>query len=88
VQFIDLSRILADRYQTLGAEAVNGFFSLDDVHTNESGARLAAGAVVGALQGLEGQPFASLLSAKGRAAPVEREASKTSVCERIDVVVK
>jgi lysophospholipase L1-like esterase len=88
VQFIDLSRILADRYQTLGTEAVNGFFSLDDVHTNDSGAQLTAAVVVGALQGLDGKPFASVLSEKGRAVPVEREVSKTSVCERIDVPAK
>lgn len=88
VQFIDLSRILADRYQTLGTEAVNGFFSLDDVHTNESGAQLTAAAVVGALQRLEGKPFASLLSEKGRAVPAEREGSMSSVCERIDAPAK
>jgi lysophospholipase L1-like esterase len=84
VQFIDLSRILADRYQALGTDAVNGFFSLDEVHTNDSGAQFTAAAVVSALQGLDGKPFASVLSAKGRAVAVEREASKTSVCERID----
>jgi lysophospholipase L1-like esterase len=84
VQFIDLSRILADRYQTLGTEAVNGFFSLDDVHTNDSGAQFTAAAVVGALQGLDGNPLASVLSAKGREVRMEREVSKSSVCERID----
>jgi len=84
VQFIDLSRILADRYQTLGTEAVNGFFTLDDVHTNDSGAQFTAAAVVGALQGLDGNPFASLLSAKGRQVRMERDVSKTSVCEHID----
>lgn len=84
VQFIDLSRILADRYQTLGTEAVKRFFSLDEVHTNDSGAQFTAAAVLGALRGLEGEPFASVLSAKGRAVPVEREAGKTPVCEPID----
>lgn len=84
VQFIDLSRILADRYQTLGKEAVQGFFSLDEVHTNESGAQLNAAAVVGALQALDGAPLASVLSAKGRAVPLEHDVSKASVCERID----
>jgi lysophospholipase L1-like esterase len=88
VQFIDLSRILADRYQALGVEAVNGFFSLDDVHTNDSGAQFTAAAVVSALQGLDGKPFASVLSEKGRSVPVEREATKTSVCERIDAPAK
>jgi lysophospholipase L1-like esterase len=84
VQFIDLSRILADRYQALGMEAVNGFFTLDEVHTNDSGAQLTAATVVGALQRLQGQPFASVLSANGRAVRVEHEVSTTSVCEAID----
>lgn len=88
VQFIDLSRILADQYQTLGTEAANTFFSLDDIHTNDSGAQFTAAAVVGALQGLEGKPFGSVLSDKGRAVPVERELTKTSVCERIDAPAK
>jgi len=88
VQFIDLSRILADRYQTLNAEGVNGFFSLDDVHTNNSGAQFTAAAVVGALRGLEGKQFEPVLSAKGRAVSIEGEASKTSVCESIGAPVK
>lgn len=84
VQFIDLSRILADRYQALGTEKVKSFFSLDEVHTNESGAELNAAAVVGALQALDANPFASVLSPKGSAVPLEPDASETSVCERID----
>lgn len=75
VQFIDLSRILADRYQTLGPAAVNGFFPLDDVHTNDSGARLTAETVVGALQRLDGKSFASMLSEKGRTVAVEPQPS-------------
>jgi lysophospholipase L1-like esterase len=88
VQFVDLSRILADRYQTSGSEVVNGFFSLDDVHTNDSGAQFTASAVVGALRGLQGQPFETVLSAKGRAVPIEREASSALVCESINALVK
>ena len=84
VQFIDLSRILADRYQALGTEAVKGFFSLDEVHTNESGAQVNAAAVVGALRALDRNPFESVLSTKGRAVPLEHDESKASVCERID----
>lgn len=88
VQFIDLSHILAERYQTLGTEAVNGFFSLDDVHTNDLGAQLTARVVVGALRRLKGEPFASVLSEKGRAVPVEREARMTSACESLDAPAK
>lgn len=40
--FIDLNEVVATEYETMGAEAVNAFFTLDHTHTNVNGARFNA----------------------------------------------
>jgi len=79
VAFADLSRISADRYQREGVEAVRAQFN-DSVHTNVAGAEKNAADVVSALRTLRGLPFRKMLSARGRAVPADRGATKDSAC--------
>lgn len=83
VQFIDLSQIVADKYQRLGMTAVDSFFKNDQVHTNASGADFNAANVVSGLRSLNGAPFNKLLSAKGRAVSADKGPASDSVCEKI-----
>ncbi len=71
VTFVDLTRIVADRYQEIGEEGVRAFFGPDHTHTSPAGADFNAATVVAGLKGLRGGPWESLLSAKGRAVPAD-----------------
>jgi lysophospholipase L1-like esterase len=81
VPLVDLSRILADRYQALGAATVKGFFTIDYLHTNLSGAYFNAAAVVSGLRALPGDPFGAALNANGRAVAPDIGPRPGSVCE-------
>ena len=72
VEFIDLSRIVADKYQPMGAEKTKTLFSPDHTHMNPAGADFQASCVVSGLKGLHKGPFAALLSAKGAAVEADR----------------
>ncbi len=72
VAFVDLTRIVADRYQVLGEAKVAEFFPQDHTHTNPAGAELNAAAVVAGLKGLRGGPWGNLVSAKGAAVDADR----------------
>ncbi len=72
VAFVDLTRIVADRYQALGEAKVAEFFPQDHTHTNPAGAEGNAAAVVAGLKGLRGGPWEKLLSAKGAAVETDR----------------
>ena len=72
VAFVDLSRILADSYQTMGEAKVRELFGTDHTHTNVAGADFNAAAVVAGLKGLRRSPFTPLLSAKGAAVEEDR----------------
>ncbi len=80
VQFIDLTRILADRYQKLGGDEVKAFFSIDHLHTNPKGADFNATAVVAGLRAVKQPPVARALSSQGRAVAVDRGPARHSVC--------
>jgi len=67
VAFVDVSRIVADQYQTLGPTNVEKLFSPDKTHMNVAGAEAQAAAVVAGLKGLRPSPVAKFLSAKGAA---------------------
>lgn len=68
VPFVDVSRLVADRYQEMGQDEVAHCFTRDHTHTNDDGARLTAAAVVAGLKGLrQGPKFTELLSAAGAA---------------------
>src|SRR5207244_6452813 len=46
--FIDLTEIIARRYEQMGPEAVNALFPADHTHTNQAGADInAAGVIAG-----------------------------------------
>jgi len=52
--FIDLNKIVADEYDTMGPEKVKSFFPGDHTHTNLEGARLNAASVVKGIKQLKG----------------------------------
>ncbi|HWA08795.1 MAG TPA: rhamnogalacturonan acetylesterase [Opitutaceae bacterium] len=69
VPFVDLTKLVADRYEQLGREAANAFFPRDFVHTDEDGARFNAYYVVSGLKGLREQSIIRTLSLSGRMVP-------------------
>jgi len=66
VQFIDLTTIIADRYEELGQEKVQPLFGPDHTHTSPAGAELNAELVVAGLKTLKHNPMKRYFSAKGR----------------------
>jgi lysophospholipase L1-like esterase len=80
VAFVDLTRIVADRYQREGMDAVRQQFGNDSVHTNEAGAEANAADVVAGLRALPRHDFASKLSTAGRAIRPDPGRSNSSVC--------
>jgi lysophospholipase L1-like esterase len=62
---LDLTNLCADRYERLGREKVNAFYS-DHNHTYAPGADYVAAAVVAGLKAFQPSPFLPLLSARGR----------------------
>lgn len=80
VAFVDLSRIIADRYQREGEAAVTAQFINDTVHTNLAGADKNAADAVSGLRSLRDLPFRRMLSARGRAVPADTGPSPASVC--------
>ena len=84
VAFVDLSRIIADRYQREGAAAVTAQFINDTVHTNVTGAEKNAADAVSGLRALRGLPFRKMLSARGRAVAADAGQTPTSVCPALD----
>jgi lysophospholipase L1-like esterase len=65
---LDLTNLCADRYEAMGRETVNKFYS-DHNHTYVPGADFVAGAIVAGLKAFPHSPFEPLLSDKGRAVP-------------------
>jgi len=53
VEFIDLTKIIADRYEQLGQERVQDLFGPDHTHTSPAGAKLNAELVVTGLKTLK-----------------------------------
>jgi lysophospholipase L1-like esterase len=80
VAFVDLTRIIADRYQREGPEAVTAQFIDDTVHTNVTGAEKNAADAVSGLKALRGLPFRRMLSARGRAVRADAGRPRESVC--------
>ncbi len=70
VPFIDHTKLIADRYEKLGQEAVNAFFPRDHVHNGEDGARLNAILAVSGIKGLREQWLIGGLSLLGRVVPM------------------
>jgi lysophospholipase L1-like esterase len=72
IGFVDLTRILADTYQTRGADKVKELFSTDHTHTNSAGADLNAASVVAGLKGLRPPVLPDVFSAKGATVEADR----------------
>ena len=72
VTFIDVTRIVADQYQALGAEKVHALYGPDHTHPNVAGADVHAAAVVAGLKGIRKGPWEAFLSAKGQAVEADR----------------
>src|SRR5437870_11145742 len=76
VTFIDLTTLIANKYEDLGEEKVKELFATDHTHTSPVGAELNASLVVTGLKMLKHQPLNRYLSEKGKA--VKRERPKPS----------
>ena len=74
VEFIDLTSIIADKYEELGQERVQPLFGPDHTHTSPAGAELNAELVVAGLKTLKQNPMGRYFSAKGKA--VKKESHK------------
>ena len=72
VTFIDLTKLIADKYEQLGAAKVKELFATDHTHTSPAGAELNAELVVVGLKRLKHQPFKYYFSPKGIAATHQR----------------
>jgi lysophospholipase L1-like esterase len=70
VAFVDLTNLVADRYEQMGVEAVKPFFPRDPVHTSEQGAELNAAQVISGLNALRENAIIRTFSAAGRAVPI------------------
>ncbi len=67
VPFVDLTNIIADQYELLGAIRVAEFFPRDHTHTSAEGAHLNAVLVVSGWKTLADCPLADMLSPEGQA---------------------
>ena len=85
VRFLDLSRIIADRYQRLGPETVSTQFGPDTVHTNAAGAEANAADVVAGLRAMRDMPFRTMLSARGKKIHADRGPRAKSVCPALAI---
>ncbi len=72
VQFLDLTRLVADQYQVLGEENVKSLFTPDRTHLSPAGADAQAAAVVALLKGGRNTPYRAYLSARGEAVEADR----------------
>ncbi len=63
VEFVDVTNIVADRYEALGQEKVKALFAGDHTHTSPAGAELNAALVAEALKALKGDPLGKYFSA-------------------------
>ena len=80
--FVDLTRMIADRFQREGADAVKAQFIDDTVHTNITGAEANAADAVAGLRAIKSLPFNAMLSKAGRAIRKDRGPAKNSVCPK------
>ena len=62
VEFIDLTTIIADKYEQLGQEKVKELFATDHTHTSPAGAELNAALVVYGIQRMKPSPLKRYLS--------------------------
>jgi beta-galactosidase len=61
VQFVDVTKLIADRYEELGEAKVKELFATDHTHTNPAGAELNASLILTGLQTIKVLQFSRLL---------------------------
>jgi rhamnogalacturonan acetylesterase len=66
VRFVDVTTIIADKYEVLGEEKVRPLFGPDHTHTSPAGAEFNAAAVVAGLKALKGNPFKKYFSPRAK----------------------
>jgi len=71
VQFVDVTSLVADKFEAMGEARVKELYPRDHTHFNSVGADLHAAAVVSGLKGLRPNPARQFLSAKGEAVPAD-----------------
>ncbi len=67
VPFIDVTGMVADKFDAMGEDKVKALYPRDHTHFNAVGADLHAAAVVSGLKGLRPNPVRQFLSPKGQA---------------------
>lgn len=66
IEFIDLTALIADKYEKLGEAKAKDYFPKDHTHTNPAGAELNAEMVVSGLNKLKKNPVKKYYSEKGK----------------------
>ncbi|MFL6332638.1 MAG: rhamnogalacturonan acetylesterase [Pyrinomonadaceae bacterium] len=77
VEFVDVTKIVADKYDALGEEKVKPLFGPDHTHTSPAGAEFNAASVVEGLKRLKGCPLCPYLSEAGKAITPGADANVT-----------
>lgn len=72
VEFIDLTNLIADKYEQLGEEKVKSMFPKDHTHTGPEAANLNASLVVAGLKTIRNCTVCSFFSDKGKAIEVAK----------------
>ena len=67
--FIDLNKIVSDKYQKMGPDVVKDFFPNDHTHTDEAGARLNAASVVEGIRNINKLPLNNYLAEEEKGKP-------------------
>jgi lysophospholipase L1-like esterase len=67
IQFVDVTNLVADKLEPMGAVKVKALYPRDSTHFNLVGADLHAATIVAGLRGLQPSPIEHWLSAKGEA---------------------
>lgn len=71
VLFVDLTDLMADRFEAMGEDKVKVLYPRDHTHFDAVGADMHAAEVVALLKGLRPSPIGKFLSAKGDAMPAD-----------------
>jgi hypothetical protein len=62
VQFLDVTKLIADKYEQLGEAKVKELFATDHTHTNPVGAELNASLILTGLKTINGKQVGRLLN--------------------------
>ena len=74
VRFVDVTTVVADKYEALGEEKVKALFGPDHTHTSPAGAEFNAAAVVAGLKALKGDPFKKYFSPRAKEVGADKPA--------------